>query len=288
MAEKDQGKEDDVNLELPSLPFGRKRKSKAEPADEAPVEETAPIDPVEPERAEPEASAADDPTDVLPRSPDRFAPPPSDPPVAHEPAPAPYAAPETLGAAEQAIDPEPAPKQPFDDEQDVERTSQLPGSTATRQPRAEKPAKPPKPAREPKPAKPPKPPRELPHLPGRVAAVLVGAVVGLLACGATYTGLLGCQEIRGTSACGGPGFFILLVIMVALVLIGSLLLRLLRVPDAGSTSFLGVGLMAVIALAFLIDVIFEWWMVLVIPGVTGLTFAGAHWLTARFTEPTDA
>lgn len=286
MAEKDKGKEDDVNLELPSLPFGRKRKRKAEPAaDETPVEGTAPIAPAEPERAVPEAPVADDPTDMLPRSPDRFAPPTADQTVAHDPAPAPYAAPETLGAAEQAIDPEQPAKQPFDDEQDVERTAQLPGSTTTR---AEKPEKPAKPAREPKPVKPPKPARQLPSVPGRVAAVVVGALVGLLACGGTYLGLLGCQEVRGTSACGGPGFFILLAIMVALVFIGSLLLRLLRVPDAGSTSFLGVGLMAVIALAFLIDVIFEWWMVLAIPGVTALTFAGAHWLTTRFSEPADA
>ena len=72
-----------------------------------------------------------------------------------------------------------------------------------------------------------------------------------------------------------------------LVLLGKLLLKAFRVIEPGSTAFLGVGVMAVITLAFLIDVVFEWWMIIVIPIVTALTFAGSHWLTARFADPAD-
>ena len=41
--------------------------------------------------------------------------------------------------------------------------------------------------------------------------------------------------------------------------------RLAASPDPGSTSFLAVGLLAVVALLFLVDVLFEWWMIIVIP-----------------------
>ena len=39
-------------------------------------------------------------------------------------------------------------------------------------------------------------------------------------------------------------------------------------PDPGSTSFLAVGLLAVVALLFLVDVLFDWWMIIVIPVVS--------------------
>lgn len=121
-----------------------------------------------------------------------------------------------------------------------------------------------------------KPRRPVPPL---LAAAGVGLFVGILACGLTYLGMIACQEIQGTTACGTPGFFVLMAIVVMLVAVGGFLLAVLRVPDAMSTSFLAVAVLAVVALAFLIEVIFEWWMILVIPVLAGLLFAGSHWVT---------
>jgi hypothetical protein len=125
----------------------------------------------------------------------------------------------------------------------------------------------------------------LPALPGRTAAVLTGLLVGVLTVGATWASLRLCEVLQGTSSCGDPGFLLLLAIMVTMVLIGRALLGAWRVPDPGSTSFLAVGLLAVIALLFLVDVLENWWMIIVIPVVTMLTFALSHWVTATFIEP---
>ena len=71
-------------------------------------------------------------------------------------------------------------------------------------------------------------------------------------------------------------------------MVGQLLLKLLRVPDPGSTSFLAVGLIAVVALLFLIDVILDWQMAIVIPLVGLLSFLLSHWVTTAFVETPDA
>jgi len=125
---------------------------------------------------------------------------------------------------------------------------------------------------------------ELPTLPAAVAAAVTGAIVGVLAVGLTYFGLQGCEAVKGTSACGGPGIPILIAIMVILVVVGSALLGAWRVTDPTSTSFLAVGLLAVIALLFLIEVIFSPAMAVVIPLVSVGTYSLSQWVTARFIE----
>lgn len=231
MGEKDNETGDDVNLEMPSLGFGGKRKRKAR-------------------TTEPEAEVAAD--EVVAEG--KFVPPPSSSPSSFRP------------PGEQPL---------YADE--VEHTAVLPTTEE------------PKPA---KAAKPPKPPREmrefnLPEVSGMTVSVSTGILVGLLACGATYLGLQGCEAIKGTSSCGGPGFFLLVAIMIALVLIGSFIMKAFRVTDPGSTAFLAVGLLAVIVLLFLVEVIFEWWMVIAIPVIGAGTFALSHWVTTTFIEPAD-
>jgi hypothetical protein len=98
--------------------------------------------------------------------------------------------------------------------------------------------------------------------------------------GLTWAGFRLCEVVRGTSSCGDPGFLLLVAILVAMVLLGRTLLRVWGLPDPGSTSFLGVGLLAVMVLLFLVPSIFSWWMALVVPAVTAATFALAHWVTA--------
>ena len=71
------------------------------------------------------------------------------------------------------------------------------------------------------------------------------------------------------------------------MLVGQVLLKAFQVPDPGSTSFLAVGLIAVVALLFLIDVILDWQMIIVIPLVGVAAFLLSHWVTTAFVEPAD-
>lgn len=131
-----------------------------------------------------------------------------------------------------------------------------------------------------------KAPRELrpPSLGGPVAAAVTGLVVGLLMVGLSWGSLRLCEVARGTSSCGQPGFVVVLAILALLVVVGRLLLRTLGVDDAGSISFLGVGVVAVVTLLFLVGALFQWWIVLVLPAVSVASFALAHWVSTAFVE----
>jgi hypothetical protein len=123
------------------------------------------------------------------------------------------------------------------------------------------------------------------HLPGPLVALLVGAVAGLALVGLTTAGRQACSAVRGTSSCGTPGILLLLAATVLTVLLGSLLLKRAGVDSAGSTSFLGVGLLVVVILLALLPVIYQWWMVIVVPAVAMATYAAAWWLTTTYVEP---
>ena len=133
--------------------------------------------------------------------------------------------------------------------------------------------------------RPPRVPRTGPLVPGKVAAAVAGLMVGAVIVGLTAASFELCSSLRGTSSCGGPGFFLLIAILVVAVVLGAAVLRLCRVPEPGSTSFLAVGLTSVVALLFLIDELFEWWMIIVIPLVSVATYVLSHWVTATFVEP---
>ena len=146
----------------------------------------------------------------------------------------------------------------------------------------------PAPEPQPVPAPTPKAPRAPLSIDGRVAAGVTGLVVGLLVVLLTAGSLRLCESVRGVSTCGGgPGFTLLVAVMVAMVLLGGTLLRLARVPDPMSTSFLAVGLTCVLSLLFLVDVLQEWWMVIVIPVMTVATFLLSHWVTTSVIEPAE-
>lgn len=122
-----------------------------------------------------------------------------------------------------------------------------------------------------------------PTIPGRLAAGLTGLLVGGVGAAATYGAMEGCEEVRGVSTCGGaPGFFILVAIVVLMVLLGSLILKALRVADTASTSFLAVGIVTVVVMLTLLDEIFSAWMFAVIPVLTAAAYVLAHWVTTRF------
>jgi hypothetical protein len=103
--------------------------------------------------------------------------------------------------------------------------------------------------------------------------------------GLTFAALQACETVRGTSSCGGgPGFFLLLAVLVLLTYVGSWLLGAAGVRDAGSTSFLAVGLLAVVAMLFLIEVLMSPWMALVIPLVSAATFTLSYQVTTAIVE----
>jgi hypothetical protein len=123
--------------------------------------------------------------------------------------------------------------------------------------------------------------RRIPPLP---AAVLTGALVGLLTAGLVWLSLRGCSGLRGTSSCGDTGFLVLVAIFVVLIFAGRFALTVLRVADAGSTSFLGLALLAVLALVF-VDDLGSVVGAVVLALVGAATFGLAQWVTATFTEP---
>ena len=127
----------------------------------------------------------------------------------------------------------------------------------------------------------------LPSIGGMPAAIVTGALVGALTVGLTWAALRGCEAVKGTSSCGGPGLLLLVVILILAILLGSFLLRAFGVPDPGSNSFLAVGLLAVLTLLFLMDALFSWWILVVVPVLAILTFALAHWVTVAFIEPAE-
>ena len=92
--------------------------------------------------------------------------------------------------------------------------------------------------------------------------------------------------MRGTSSCGQPGFLVLALMLIVAVVLGAALLRAFRVRDPGSTAFLGVGLVTVVALVGFIDVIYDWWMFIAIPLVGLISFGLAHAVTSAFVDTT--
>ncbi len=139
---------------------------------------------------------------------------------------------------------------------------------------------------EPEPAPAPRAPRvSLPALPPLAAVTITGAVVGGLAVLLTWLSTTACDAVRGTPSCGGgPGFLILVAVLVVLAYAGALLLGALGVPDAGSTSVLAVGITAVLVMLFLLDSIYDGWMVIAIPVVAVIAFAASWWITHAVVE----
>ena len=122
-------------------------------------------------------------------------------------------------------------------------------------------------------------PRELP-LSGLPAAAATGLVVGGLAVLLAWLAGRSCEAVRGTSSCGGgPGFLILLLVLALLALAGGWLLARFGEPEAGSTSLLAVGIMAVLVLLFLLGSLDEWWSAIAVPVTAVVAYCGSWWVT---------
>lgn len=127
---------------------------------------------------------------------------------------------------------------------------------------------------------------ELPLLPLYPAAAVSGALAGAMMVVLIWLSLRGCEAVRGTSSCGGgPGFLLLVATFVLCIVVGSALLKAFQIPDPGSSSFLGVGLVAVASLLFLIEVLDHWSMLIVVPIIGVGAFLASVWVTKTFVEP---
>lgn len=255
---------DEPTLELPSFFRRRKRRDEGAAPDSATAEptEAAPTAP-EPERAaEPEPtfeapaptrSDGDPETVSLARVEPREPVPPREPAATAPSMPAPEHEPAAPTPAEPGPEPDAAPAST--------------GRRAARKARA---------------------PRTRPALSPGAASLLVGAVVGAVGTGLTWAALQGCEALRGTDSCGGPGLLVLVAILTLMVIAGALLLKALRVTEPNATSFLGVGLMTVIVLVALMESLFSAWMFLAVPVLSALSYLAAQWVSTRFVDTEKA
>jgi hypothetical protein len=127
---------------------------------------------------------------------------------------------------------------------------------------------------------------KLPAVPGRAAAILTGLIVGVLGAVLTWGSLQACESFKGTDSCGGQGFFLLLVVLLLMVLAGGALLAAWEVADPRSTSALGVGIVCVLILLLLMEELLDGWMFLVVPVVSAVAYAMAHWVTTALVDET--
>jgi hypothetical protein len=115
---------------------------------------------------------------------------------------------------------------------------------------------------------------------GLPAAALTGLGVGVLAVLLTWLAGAGCEVVRGTSSCGGTvGLPLLLGGLVLLAWVGSLALRAFGVADAGSTSLLAVGVLAVLVMVFLLGSLDQWWSAVAVTLFAAAAYAGAWAVT---------
>jgi hypothetical protein len=177
---------------------------------------------------------------------------------------------EEAGTAEQTATVEPAPLEPATVEADAERqedevTTDDDGSRRLVSPDALV--------------------ARLPAIHPLAAAIISGALAGLAAVGLAFGAASGCESIRGTGSCGGGiGLLALVAILAIEVLIGANLLKAWQISDPFSTSFLGVGLVATLAMLIFLDDLDSSWMLLVIPLMTAVAFALSWWVTVRFID----
>jgi hypothetical protein len=125
----------------------------------------------------------------------------------------------------------------------------------------------------------------LPAIKPVYAALLSGAFAGLAAVLLTIGAAKGCEAVRDNSSCGGGvGLLAVVAILAIEVLIGANLLKAWQISDPFNTSFLGVGVVATVAMLLFLDQIDSVWMLLVIPLSTAVAFAGSWWITVRFVD----
>ena len=204
-------------------------------------------------------------------------------------------------AEPEAAEPESAPQEVAEsDTEPSEPAAEAPEPTAVdeptqvietvAEPAAEEPAPvvlvaEPAPARRARAAKAPRAPSEAPAARTRwLGAAVVGLVAGLALVGLVGVTLQACDAARGNTSCGGPGLFVLFIILALITVGATRLLRWWGFGDAGTVAFLGIAVTAIVVLVFLTAHLQSLSMVLVIPVLTGLAFVLSDWVSATMND----
>jgi hypothetical protein len=121
--------------------------------------------------------------------------------------------------------------------------------------------------------------------------LLILAVVGLL-CGFAMVALVwlserGCNRVRSTPNCGALGLPLLVLTVIITIVLGTLALSRLGMPQPRLVAFLGVMFMLLIVVGLLSGQLFSTWALLVVPVLTAITFLVAHLVAGRL-ERADA
>ena len=266
--------EDRPSLEMPS--FSLRPRKKNAPAEDATPESTGDMPTEPPPQPEPESR----PEAELEPEPEPGTQP--EPQVEPQPEPELLAEPQTVTRSESqpelqpGLESEPQPEPVLQPER---APTPVPHAGALSQPEPE-----PRPRRGPG-----RRPLPVVRVSGLPAAILTGVAVGALALLLSWLAGVGCEAVRGTSACGGgPGLLILLVVLAALAWEGTFVLRALVVPHAGSISLLAVGILAVLVLVFLLGSLDEAWALVAVPVASAVAYAASWWVTTTVADDDPA
>jgi hypothetical protein len=125
-------------------------------------------------------------------------------------------------------------------------------------------------------ARPARGPLVVPRYAGAAAAGLVAGIAMLCF---VWLAFRGCDALSGTGSCGtGPGMVFLVVVFALTVLVGRALLALLKIPEAGMTAFLAVGVTSLVAVLAPGDLLDSAAILVVLPLLSAGTFAASSWV----------
>jgi len=113
-----------------------------------------------------------------------------------------------------------------------------------------------------------------------LGAAVAGALAGLVAAGLYYATGQGCLWLRGPGGCGGIGLLSTITLLLISGAVGAGLLWAFHQRDPVSTSYLGIGLMAMVVMLTVMRQLDNWWMVAFIPALTAGCYLTAWWLTS--------
>lgn len=121
--------------------------------------------------------------------------------------------------------------------------------------------------------------------------LLILAVVGLL-CGFAMVSLVwlseqGCERVRDTPDCGALGLPLLILTVALTIVLGAIALGRLALPQPLLVASLGVMFLLLIVVGLLADRLYSTWTLVVVPGLSAVTFAVAHLVAGRL-ERADA
>jgi len=123
-------------------------------------------------------------------------------------------------------------------------------------------------------------------VPSYALAAAAGLVTGIGLLALVWLGFRGCEAITGAVSCGtGPGMVALVVVFLVAVLLGRLLLGLLKLPEAGMTSFLAVGLTSLVVVLSPEGLLDSAAILVLLPLLTAATFAASSWVATLQLDP---